>query len=123
MELSDSCLIALTQSDAPGKTREQSHRPTPEQASLSRDLAESTFPSAVPKSRKTRPRCSCGQCSMCLEEARWERIFRAKFADPHYYTRRIPVGGSSLGWLARRKDITPRGALRNKPRGLGADCR
>jgi hypothetical protein len=27
----------------------------------------------------------CGRCRQCLDEARWERIFREKFADPTYY--------------------------------------
>ncbi len=36
----------------------------------------------------TRPRrrCQCGQCKSCLENARWERIFNEKFADPNYYS-------------------------------------
>ena len=34
-----------------------------------------------------RARCQCGQCRQCTEDARWERIFAAKFADPDYYTR------------------------------------
>ena len=41
-----------------------------------------------------RVRCQCGQCHQCLENARWERIFAEKFADPNYYTR-LPVRGSS----------------------------
>lgn len=34
-----------------------------------------------------RPRmeCKCGKCCECRENARWERIYQAKFADPHYY--------------------------------------
>jgi hypothetical protein len=37
---------------------------------------------------RRRPRCHCGQCRQCLDDARWERIFAEKFADPNYYTRR-----------------------------------
>jgi hypothetical protein len=37
---------------------------------------------------KNRTRCKCGQCRECLENARWERIFAQKFADPTYYVRR-----------------------------------
>jgi hypothetical protein len=44
-------------------------------------------------------RCACGVCAMCLDNARWERIFQAKFADPTYYQGRVPKQGSSLGWL------------------------
>jgi hypothetical protein len=34
------------------------------------------------------PCCRSGKCSSCIEEARWERLFRQRFADPHYYSRR-----------------------------------
>jgi hypothetical protein len=30
--------------------------------------------------------CECGTCWTCLDNARWERIYREKFADPDYYT-------------------------------------
>jgi hypothetical protein len=46
-------------------------------------------------------RCRCGACPRCQEEARWERIFNERFADPNYYTRRPAQFGSSLGWLSR----------------------
>jgi hypothetical protein len=31
--------------------------------------------------------CRCGKCPVCVENARWERIFNEKFADPQYYVR------------------------------------
>jgi hypothetical protein len=31
----------------------------------------------------------CGRCVRCLDNARWERIFREKFADPTYYEERL----------------------------------
>jgi hypothetical protein len=34
-----------------------------------------------------RRRCHCGQCRGCLDNARWERIYNEKFADPNYYAR------------------------------------
>lgn len=37
-------------------------------------------------SRGRRIRCTCGHCRQCLDNARWERIFVEKFADPNYYT-------------------------------------
>jgi hypothetical protein len=37
---------------------------------------------------RRRSRCRCGQCRQCLDDARWNRIFAEKFADPDYYTRR-----------------------------------
>jgi hypothetical protein len=44
-------------------------------------------------------RCSSGQCAMCLDNARWERIYKEKFEDPDYYHRRDVVlsPGSALG--------------------------
>lgn len=32
-------------------------------------------------------RCKCGHCRQCLDNARWDRIFTEKFADPGYYSR------------------------------------
>jgi hypothetical protein len=46
-------------------------------------------------------RCRCGTCARCVEEARWERIFNERFADPNYYKNRPTTFGSSLGWLGR----------------------
>jgi hypothetical protein len=46
-------------------------------------------------------RCHCGVCPRCIEEARWERIFNERFADPDYYKSRPAHFGSSLGWLGR----------------------
>jgi hypothetical protein len=31
--------------------------------------------------------CTCGSCGRCLDNARWNRIFDEKFADPSYYSR------------------------------------
>jgi hypothetical protein len=44
-------------------------------------------------------RCKCGKCAMCVDNARWERIFTEKFADPNYYAPKPAQLGSSLGWL------------------------
>jgi hypothetical protein len=46
-------------------------------------------------------RCRCGICPRCKEEARWDRIFNERFADPEYYKARPAHFGSSLGWLGR----------------------
>lgn len=41
------------------------------------------------RARTSPPRhCKCGTCYHCVENARWERIFVEKFADPDYYSRR-----------------------------------
>jgi len=37
---------------------------------------------------RRRTPCRCGRCPQCLDDARWERIFAEKFADPDYYTPR-----------------------------------
>jgi hypothetical protein len=34
---------------------------------------------------RRRGRCQCGQCPVCVDNARWERIFNDKFNDPSYY--------------------------------------
>ena len=44
-------------------------------------------------------RCNCGECRQCEDNARWERIFQEKFADPDYYTNRPRPKGSSLTGL------------------------
>ena len=38
-------------------------------------------------SKDRRRRCQCGRCRECVDNARWERIFAEKFADPNYYNR------------------------------------
>ena len=44
-------------------------------------------------------RCLCGVCTVCIDNARWEAIFNAKFADPDYYKSRPVRGASSLDWI------------------------
>ena len=44
-----------------------------------------------------RHRCRCGVCSQCQQNARWDRIFQAKFADPDYCSR-LPRWDSTLNW-------------------------
>ncbi len=46
-----------------------------------------------------KPLCPCGSCTTC-RDARWERVFQEKFADPDYYLRRVGRHGSSLSWLS-----------------------
>lgn len=38
-------------------------------------------------------------CRMCSDNARWERIFQEKFADPSYYSAPTTRNGSSLSDL------------------------
>jgi hypothetical protein len=49
----------------------------------------------------SRTRCRCGVCRKCQEDARWERIFIEKFADPMYYAERLPSLGSPLASICR----------------------
>jgi len=51
--------------------------------------------------RSARRRCHCGGCSTCLENARWDRIFNEKFADPNYYKPQPVRHTSSLSWPPR----------------------
>jgi hypothetical protein len=51
------------------------------------------------KDKDRRIRCNCGRCARCLENARWERIFAEKFADPNYYSRPITHTTSPLASL------------------------
>lgn len=49
-----------------------------------------------PASKDRRLHCKCGHCRQCLDNARWERIFTEKFADPTYYTRSVIHTASPL---------------------------
>ena len=49
-----------------------------------------------PASRDRRRRCRCGQCPQCLDNARWDRIFAEKFADPDCYARPVTHIASPL---------------------------
>jgi hypothetical protein len=40
--------------------------------------------------------CGCTQCAACIDNARWERIFREKFEDPFYYDRKRAGNSSPL---------------------------
>ena len=52
--------------------------------------------SAKLASRDRKVRCKCGHCRQCLDDARWERIFAEKFADPEYYSRSVMHMASPL---------------------------
>jgi hypothetical protein len=43
------------------------------------------------KRRRDGGRCRCGLCRSCMDNERWERIFREKFATPDYYRGEIRV--------------------------------
>jgi len=39
------------------------------------------------RNNQSKASCRCKRCEACLDDARWERIFQEKFADPSYYGR------------------------------------
>jgi hypothetical protein len=50
---------------------------------------EKSFARAIqPSKRPRRQCCGCNACQICLENARWERIFNERFADHSYYRSR-----------------------------------
>lgn len=74
-----------------------------EQQTLRKKSARVRVPAApqptiyeAPERKSGSRRCRCGICVTCLDNARWERIFQAKFADPDYYTRRTITHVSPL---------------------------
>jgi len=64
-----------------------------------RDQCALSPAASAPVRRKVR-RCHCGVCGECVENARWERVFQEKFADPDYYRDRQIRHSSSLGYHA-----------------------
>jgi predicted nucleic acid-binding Zn ribbon protein len=63
-------------------------------------------PAAPPRVRLAtrstrRRRCQCGTCPSCAENARWDKIFNEKFADPNYYKAQPVRHTSSLSWPPR----------------------
>jgi hypothetical protein len=88
MELADPTTIAALLDAAPRPKRPRGMRGTRVNDGTS---------VRVPAAR----RCVCGTCFHCKENARWDRIFKEKFADPLYYRQRVVSQGSSLGWLPR----------------------
>lgn len=61
--------------------------------------AQARMPAIARGRISNRRGCQCGTCSKCLDNARWDRIFREKFADPDYYKPKPVPFGSSLQWL------------------------
>jgi hypothetical protein len=57
-------------------------------------VAPAGQPVEAPPPRRMRRgsnRCRCGRCHNCLDNARWERIFREKFANADYYKNGVHV--------------------------------
>jgi hypothetical protein len=96
MELADPRMLAeLIAAHVRMSGGRSSHRKqAPVQARMT--MTASPTQQSSPKSK----RCHCALCPRCREEARWERIFKERFADPDYYKERPARFGSSMGWLA-----------------------
>jgi hypothetical protein len=50
-------------------------------------------PARAHKASRCAPGCTC---RVCADNARWERIYQEKFADPGYYSNPTSRNGSSL---------------------------
>jgi hypothetical protein len=96
MELFEGNLQDLLPLDRPAVSTRPSRAGTSRHAPRA-DSAGKAFAKAValPK-RLRRQGCACGSCQICLENARWERIFNEKFADHSYYSKRGPQFSSPL---------------------------
>ena len=89
------------------------HNLTGESMQIETQEAIATMLQQIQERRQTRPiamnsarprtraagRCACGQCKACQDNARWDRVFNEKFADPDYYLPRHITQGSSLASL------------------------
>jgi len=110
MEMIKAEMIGALERSAPPKQCGGSHRPS---GRTERTPASTVLRVRSEDSReaRVRPRCTCGACPACQDEARWERIFQAKFADPDYYIRRLPSPGCCLALLSSVNG-RPRGRVR-----------
>jgi hypothetical protein len=88
MELTDNALIDLLL---------RTQQPEPRRLSPRRKITESTPTYHAPASKNGTRRCTCRVCPSCVDNARWERIFQEKFADPNYYAKPLRRD-SSLKW-------------------------
>ena len=84
--LESTAVIALLLDELRGAKRRLPPKPT-----ASFETAQTTKQRVAPvqlRETRTHPRtrrCSCGTCVRCIDNARWNRIFNEKFADPSYY--------------------------------------
>ncbi len=74
--------------------------PEPCQTPLAAEVnAYQSMPAVGLSKVRQRQHCRCGACKWCLDNARWDRIFNEKFADPTYYTTQRLRYNSSLAGL------------------------
>jgi len=90
MQLADDRLISqLTEAYNAKETRSRTANP---RMTRTQNPEERVY---QPPSSRLR-RCRCGECVSCKDNARWERIFAEKFADPTYYSSLAIRRGSPL---------------------------
>jgi hypothetical protein len=81
MELAGPDLLRALLAGMPGASRRPiGPRPTAKKSS------EPALLYQAPARKSSRRRCHCGACPQCADNAKWERIFQEKFADPLYYS-------------------------------------
>ena len=74
---------------------------SPTRANLESTVSANEAECKTPPVRKS-SRCDSGKCetcARCLDNAKWDRVFNEKFADPNYYKGSQTRKGSSLSWL------------------------
>jgi hypothetical protein len=71
----------------------------PKPGTASASPGGNTSPPVLAVRTKRRQPCKCGECRNCKDNARWERIFNQKFADPTYYNSQQVRHNSSLAGL------------------------
>ena len=92
MELADQFQIAALLASSATQVRREKPR-------MSRRSPGGLPPCEPPAHHVRQRRCRCGECAVCQENERWERIFQSKFADPDYYVRRVVRHDSPLNSL------------------------
>ncbi len=77
---------------------EGEERANPTRCRCRRGQEQAELPSVRgPAGRKRN--CHCGRCAECVDNARWDRIFNEKFADPDYYAPRYVRYSSPISSL------------------------
>jgi hypothetical protein len=96
MELFEGSLYDLLPLDRPAAVARPSRAGSPRNGVRSPEAGKAFAKAVSLPKRLRRQSCACGECQICLENARWERIFNEKFADHSYYQNRGPQFSSPL---------------------------
>jgi len=63
---------------------ERGYRPRQHRRRAPKPVTAPVKPAQRPQSRRA-GKCNCGHCRLCVENARWDRVYYEKFADLDYY--------------------------------------